>query len=1021
MDHKRGGGGRRGHRGRRGGGGGGSGRATNLTKEAAPKRGVEAVATKGKGLAEASTATSAKGGGGGDYAAGRGGGGYQGPREGGDDAVGRDPGAAGGVHAYGSTGGGGGNAWATPPCLGRGRGGTAESFPVGADAQAPPGAGRGMALKANEAPSSSSGSVERIDSSELARVDTLPSSLVATSSGTRVPMQRPDGGGSSCQLKVKLLVNHFCVNFQKASTIFHYDLNIKLGGASPKASGKEFSKAEFLSIKNELFKDSNFQSLSSCVAYDGGRNLFTSAKLPGGSFSVTVRSRTYIVSADLKKQLQLSQLLELPVPPRDVLQGLDVIVREASTSNKIILGRGFYSRSSSQDNGQPAIALNGTLQTLKYTQQGLVLCADHSVMPFYRTEAVLDVVEKLVRGNKWTELEKPQRESLESELKGRRVTVNHRPTRQKYTVQGLTDLPARDITFVVDAESGQTSGLVDYYARQYNKMIKYQMLPCLDLSKSKDKPNYVPIEFCDFPEGWRYPKAKWEEKTDEELKKKPLIDASDRREKIVDLVNARDGPCSGDIAKKFGISLNGQMTEVMGRILPPPKLKLKDPSNDGPCSLSIYQDNCNWNLMKRRLVGGQNLQCWGIFDFSAMLDISTFKDKVVKKCRDLGMRMNSEPCLESTSGMEVLSDPRQLYNELKNVQQIAMRKKQRLQLLFCAMSAKHTGYKTLKLICDTQLGILTQCFLSKHANSQQPGGWGQDQYMTNLALKINGKLGGSNVQLFDALPRVSDAPFMFIGADVNHPSPGDMESPSIAAVVASTNVGCNKYVSRIRAQPHRCEVIQHLGEICRELIGVFMKRNKDTEPQRIVYFRDGVSDGQFDKVLNEELADMEKAIKVNDYAPTITVIVAKKRHHTRFFPKEGERQTRNGNVRPGTVVDTVVVDPSAYDFFLCSHDGVHGTSRPTHYYSLFDEHGFGSDDLQKLVYNLCFVFARCTKPVSLATPVYYADLAAYRGRLYYEASKASGSSSSGSSAAGASDVGTLPRLHEDLEDIMFFI
>uniref|UniRef100_A0A0E0H5Y4 Protein argonaute 2 n=1 Tax=Oryza nivara TaxID=4536 RepID=A0A0E0H5Y4_ORYNI len=1028
MEHEHGGGGRGRGRGRGGGrgGGGGDGRGAGYggggggvggrggrgPPGGGGGRGYEPGGGRGYGGGGGGGGRGYGGGGGGGGYESGGGRGYGGGGRGYESGGGRGPGGGGRGHESGGGGGRGGNVWAQP---GRGRGGA----PAPAPAPAP--AARRIQ---DEGAARSSGTVERIASTEVVRVQPPAPPVAVSRSGTRVPMRRPDGGGSVSKDKVKLLVNHFIVKYRQASTVFHYDIDIKLDISSPKASDKELSKGDFLTVKDELFKDESFRRLSSAVAYDGKRNLFTCAELPDGLFRVKVRSRTYIVSVEFKKKLPLSQLSELPVP-REVLQGLDVIVREASSWRKIIIGQGFYSQGRSVPIGPDVVALKGTQQTLKCTQKGLILCVDYSVMPFRKAGPVLDLVQKSVRYLDYrTTLNKHQLDTLKNELKGQRVTVNHRRTKQKYIVKGLTDKPASQITFV-DSESGQTKKLLDYYSQQYGKVIEYQMLPCLDLSKSKDKQNYVPIELCDLLEGQRYPKASLNRNSDKTLKEMALIPASRRKEEILELVNADDGPCRGEIAQQFGISLDVQMMEVTGRTLPPPSLKLGTSSGQ-PCEFNIDQPNCQWNLRAKRLAEGRVLQCWGVVDFSAnsgqhALNGNMFIDKIVRKCCDLGVQMNRNPCYVQLLDMEVLSDPHQLFEELNKAKQAAASKKQKLQLLFCPMSDQHPGYKTLKLICETQLGIQTQCFLSFLANKQQ----GQDQYMSNLALKINGKIGGSNIQLFgESLPRISGAPYMFIGADVNHPSPGNVESPSIAAVVASVDQGASKYVPRIRAQPHRCEVIQHLGDMCKELIGVFEKRNR-VKPRRIIYFRDGVSDGQFDMVLNEELADMEKAIKTKDYSPTITVIVAKKRHHTRLFPKDlNQQQTKNGNVLPGTVVDTGVVDPAAYDFYLCSHNGLIGTSRPTHYYSLLDEHGFASDDLQKLVYNLCFVFARCTKPVSLATPVYYADLAAYRGRLYYEGmmmsqpppSSAASASSASSSGAGASDFRSFPALHEDLVD-----
>ena len=72
--------------------------------------------------------------------------------------------------------------------------------------------------------------------------------------------------------------------------------------------------------------------------------------------------------------------------------------------------------------------------------------------------------------------------------------------------------------------------------------------------------------------------------------------------------------------------------------------------------------------------------------------------------------------------------------------------------------------------------------------------------------------------------------------------------------------------------------------------------------------------------------------------PKITVIVVGKRHHVRFFPIS--MKDRSGNCPAGTVVDRDVTNPAEFDFYLQSHGGLLGTSRPAHYNVLLDENKF---------------------------------------------------------------------------------
>lgn len=103
----------------------------------------------------------------------------------------------------------------------------------------------------------------------------------------------------------------------------------------------------------------------------------------------------------------------------------------------------------------------------------------------------------------------------------------------------------------------------------------------------------------------------------------------------------------------------------------------------------------------------------------------------------------------------------------------------------------------------------------------------------------------------------------------------------------------------------------------------------------ILLLWDGLSSLVFAELLALRAACEELKIK-----PTITMIVVGKRHHVRFFPQNSRDADRSGNCPAGTVVDREVAHPTEFDFYLQSHGGLLGTSRPAHYSVLYDENNF---------------------------------------------------------------------------------
>ncbi|CAF0827744.1 unnamed protein product [Rotaria sp. Silwood1] len=116
------------------------------------------------------------------------------------------------------------------------------------------------------------------------------------------------------------------------------------------------------------------------------------------------------------------------------------------------------------------------------------------------------------------------------------------------------------------------------------------------------------------------------------------------------------------------------------------------------------------------------------------------------------------------------------------------------------------------------------------------------------------------------------------------------------------------------------------------LIRVFSNHNSHL-PNKLIFYSIGPDDESFQKVLDNELQAIQRACQElygYNQIPQICFVLIKKRHRT--------------------VIDTNIVSPNGFEFYLNSHATIQGTSLPMFYQVLDNEIAFISDDIQQLTY-----------------------------------------------------------------------
>ncbi|CAD8057992.1 unnamed protein product [Paramecium primaurelia] len=560
-----------------------------------------------------------------------------------------------------------------------------------------------------------------------------------------------------------------------------------------------------------------------------------------------------------------------------------------------------------------------------------------------RTTTVLQYIDQIWKEQS-NKLQKEELRKYVAHVMTKQMVLANYGTYRTYSVDNLLfDQNTAEFSIeLADSKGKQQFITMDQYFKQrYNYDIKNKKAPLLVIEDTKtNRKVYLVAELCimaGIPDNLN-------EFTRKQIQKECQTNPKDRFEKIkkmlFDLINRQPqtGLTMQKLKEEFGIDINSAPQYVKAKQLRPPNIVFGNQNVMPQGDKENFSFNCNNQsaFIKRYEV---RIAIISPFDF----DCEEFTQNIHELILKYGIKMGVQTKCHYLSG--------QRQNYIAEIEQTIMKYVPHTTNMIVIVLNRYMKncYAPLKKMCMSEkFGVLTQMVSTDSISKQKKGLF---SIIQKLAIQMMDKVG--NCLWTVQLPQKWPDNTMIVSVII--------EKGKFAGMLSSLDKSYSRYYSQMSTKIVEKCLIKDIGDMMK-ISFLQYKQENGCFPQKIIYFRDGLSDESISHLLQYETREIILAAnQLCQFGDQIIIINIQNTNITKLFREERDQYF---NAPAGTVVDSEITTKN-YEFILVPVYSSRGCPRPILYRVIYDTIKIPMEQLQDFVYGQCYNYQNWTGSIKL--------------------------------------------------------